>query len=95
MKETDTLQLVQELQELRQRVAELDASESRLKQAEAALAEERNLLRTVIDTLPDYIYAKDIQGQFIFCNTATARLMGDTTPDNLIGKSDFDFYPRE
>jgi prefoldin subunit 5 len=55
MKETNTEQLMQELQELRQRVAELDASESKLKQAEAALAEERNLLRTVIDTLPDHI----------------------------------------
>ena len=65
MKETNMGQLMQELQELRQRVAELDASESKLKQAEAALAEERNLLRTVIDTLPEYIYAKDAQGRFI------------------------------
>jgi len=52
-------------------------------------------LRTVIDTLPEYIYAKDAQGRFILCNVTTARLMGATTPDNLIGKSDFDFYPRE
>jgi len=95
MKETNTGQLMQELQELRQRVAELEASESKLKQAEAALAEERNLLRTVIDTLPEYIYAKDAQGRFIVCNVTTAALMGATTPDNLIGKSDFDFYPRE
>ncbi len=95
MKETHTGQLMKELQELRQRVAELDASERKLKQAEAALAEERNLLRTVIDTLPEYIYAKDAQGRFILCNVTTARLMGATTPDNLIGKSDFAFYPRE
>ena len=65
------------------------------KQAEARLAEEHNLLRTLIDTLPDCIYAKDVEGHFILGNAAVARLMGAATPNHLIGKSDFDFYPRE
>ena len=65
------------------------------KQAEDALAEERNLLRTLIDNLPDLIYAKDTESQFILGNIAVAHLMGATTPDELIGKTDFDFYPQE
>jgi len=65
------------------------------KRDEAALAEERNLMRTLIDTLPDLIYAKDSASRFILANIETARVMGAATPDDLIGKSDFDFYPRE
>ncbi len=63
------------------------------KRAEEGLAKERNLLRTLIDNLPDYIYAKDAAGRFIIANRAVAYLMGDRPPDDLIGKTDFDFYP--
>jgi len=63
------------------------------KQAEQALAEERNLLRTLIDNLPDYIYAKDMKGRFLLANTALARLMNVETPHELVGRNDFDFYP--
>lgn len=65
------------------------------KRAEQALADERNLLRTVINNLPDLIYAKDTQSRFIMGNMAVARVMGAKTPDELLGKTDFDFYPEE
>jgi diguanylate cyclase (GGDEF)-like protein/PAS domain S-box-containing protein len=64
------------------------------KRAEEALVEERTLLRTVIDNLPDLIYAKDTESRFVIGNIAVARLMG-ATPDELLGKTDFDFYPQE
>lgn len=64
------------------------------KQAEKALSQERNLLRTLIDNLPDYIYVKDVDSRFIIANKAVARIMGAATPAELIGKTDFDFYPR-
>ena len=59
--------------------------------SETQLAEERHLLRTLIDNMPDYIYAKDNQGRFILANMAVTRLMGVDTLDELLGKSDFDF----
>ncbi|MBE7556488.1 MAG: PAS domain S-box protein [Anaerolineales bacterium] len=65
------------------------------KQTEATLTQERYLLRTLIDNIPDYIYAKDTQGRFILGNLAVAQVMGAATPNNLIGKTDFDFYPPE
>ena len=65
------------------------------RQTEDRLAEERNLIRTLIDTLPDLIYAKDRDSRFILANTATAQRMGADSPLDLIGKSDFDFYPAE
>ncbi len=41
-------------------------------QAGQALVEERALLRTLIDNLPDYIYVKDAQGRLVLHNLADA-----------------------
>jgi len=54
---------------------------------------ERNLLRTLIDNLPDYIFVKDLDRRFVTANAAVARLMGRETPDELLGQRDEDFYP--
>lgn len=65
------------------------------KKAEAALAEERNLLRTLIDTLPDAIYVKDTRSRFLLGNAGVARLMGAPTAENLAGKTDWDYFPAD
>jgi PAS domain S-box-containing protein len=59
------------------------------------LAAQRNLLRTMIDNLPDSVYAKDAHSRFLLANATVARMMGAATPDDLLGKTDFDFYPQE
>ena len=59
-----------------------------------ALAHERNVLRTMIDLIPAFIYAKDAQSRFTACNALVANRMG-VSPAELIGKTDFDFFPRE
>jgi len=65
------------------------------KRAEEAIQEERNLLRTLIDNLPDPIYFKDTQSRFVAVNLAAARITGATTPSDLLGKTDYDFYSVE
>jgi len=65
------------------------------KRTEKTLAEERDLLRTLIDNLPDYICTKDTESRFLLVNTAILRQLGATTPDELIGKTDFDFHSQE
>jgi len=60
-----------------------------------ALAQERNLLRTLIDNLPDFIYAKDTTGRFLVKNRADIQVMGAPSPDDVVGKTDFDYYPPE
>ncbi|MBZ0298032.1 MAG: PAS domain S-box protein, partial [Anaerolineae bacterium] len=70
-----------------------DVSERR--QEQNALAGERKLLRTLIDTMPDYIYIKDLEHRFVLTNIAHAQARGFESPDDLIGKSDFDFFPPE
>ena len=65
------------------------------KKAEQALAAERNLLRTLIDNLPDYIYIKDRQSRFTLCNAANAALVGVESEDEVIGKKDHDFFEQK
>ncbi len=65
------------------------------RQAEETLAAERNLLRTLIDAVPDYIYAKDRESRFLIANAFVAERMGAGSPEELLGKTDADFYPPE
>jgi PAS domain S-box-containing protein len=65
------------------------------KEMELKLTEERNLLRTLINNLPDYVYVKDAEGRFIMANVAVARQLGFSLPDEVIGKTDFDLFPHE
>jgi diguanylate cyclase (GGDEF)-like protein/PAS domain S-box-containing protein len=51
------------------------------------------LLRALAENVPHRIYAKDVNGRFIFANMAVARGMGVFDPAELLGKTDFDFYP--
>lgn len=65
------------------------------KRAEKALADERNLLRILMDNLPDSIYVKDTKSRFVIGNAAVAQRLGAETPDDIIGKRDLDFFPKE
>jgi PAS domain S-box-containing protein len=65
------------------------------KQVEVALTHERSLLRALIDNLPDVIYVKDSESRFLVANMAEARLLGAATPEELLGKSDADYFPAE
>jgi len=63
--------------------------------AEERLEMERNLLRTVIDHLPDYIFFKDREGRFVMLNQAGRRLLGVQNNEEAIGRTDADFLPAE
>lgn len=69
-------------------------SEQSLRAAETR-RQENDLFRAMIDTLPDFIFAKDRSGKFIAANRATAQLMRAQSPDDLIGRTDADFYPAD
>ena len=63
------------------------------KQAAEALDAERTLLRTLIDVLPLSIYVKDTASRFLVANVECARALGAASPEELIGKTDADFFP--
>jgi PAS domain S-box-containing protein len=61
------------------------------KATEEALSRERNLLRTLMDNLPDHIFVKDTGSRFITANAATLHSLGAASEEEVIGKTDFDF----
>jgi PAS domain S-box-containing protein len=63
------------------------------KRSDEELSHERNLLRTLIDLIPDRIYVKDRESRFVLANNAMARRAGMATPEQLLGKSDLDLFP--
>jgi len=66
-----------------------------LKEAQEALARERDLLRTLMDHLPDLIWVKDTDCHFITVNSALMNLLGVEKLEDIAGKTDRDFSPRE
>ena len=53
---------------------------------------QQQLLRTVLDAIPDIIFVKNWHGQYILANKALAQFYG-TTVDQILGKTDADFNP--
>ena len=66
-----------------------------LKEMEDALWSERNLLRNVIDNVPDFIFAKDIDGHYLLNNRAHACFLGKNSPEEVFGKTLFDVLRSE
>lgn len=65
------------------------------KQIKKELDQERSLIDVLINNLTDYIYIKDREGRFLKINNSQANLLGLDHPDQVIGKSDKDFYSSE
>lgn len=63
--------------------------------AEAELRKERNLLRTLVEVLPDSIYAKDAECRMTMVNPVSMRILGVSSESEALGRTDYEFYPRE
>ncbi len=70
------------------RAIQQELTERRRIEEALRLSEQR--LRQIIDLVPHFIFAKDIEGRFILANQATADVYG-TTVDGLLNKVDADF----
>ena len=68
---------------------------SKRKEAERQLAEERHLIETLLDNIPMNVYFKDEESRFVMANLPTARKMGLSSTNKLVGKSDADFFSDE
>ena len=52
-------------------------------------------LRALLGELPDQIYIKDAEGRYVFDNIKHAKALGTSSPEEVVGKTDFEFYPQE
>jgi len=81
----------QELEVINDQLAE----QGRLVEEQAGeLGRERSLLRSLIDSIPDVIFVKDMLGIYIVGNQALSNLLGRPL-DQIVGKSDFDIFPAD
>lgn len=70
----------------------VDISERKI--VEDALEQNRSLLQSVFDAIPDLIFAKGIEGEFLQINTSVEHLMGKNS-NEVIGMTDHDLFNEE
>ncbi|NWG30767.1 MAG: PAS domain-containing protein [Rhodocyclaceae bacterium] len=66
-----------------------------LDRARAAIAASEAKHRTLLENLPQKIFWKDSRSVYVACNAAYARELKLAQPDDIAGRDDFEFYPRE
>src|SRR5262249_23479796 len=66
-------------------ILEINHDITERKRIEEALARERNLLRTLMDNLPDHVFVKDTQSRFVTANVATLRALRVASLDRVVG----------
>lgn len=67
---------------------------SQLVEAQKRIRSERNLLGTIIDHLPSLVFLKDLDSKRTLVNQADIEFQGKKTASELIGKTDYDLYPK-
>ncbi|MDR3555620.1 MAG: PAS domain S-box protein [Syntrophobacteraceae bacterium] len=60
------------------------------KRAEQALGESQQMLHSVLDTIPVRVFWKDVDSTYLGCNHPFALDAGLLSPEEIIGKNDFD-----
>ena len=67
---------------------------SKHKELEETLSFEKQLFQNLLDNLPDAVYFKDAKNQIIRVNRFYAQGF-KMKPEEIIGKTDFDFFPKD
>jgi len=89
--EAQTLQLLAEAVESRQVLLNVIENQKR---TEMALRDSETRLHTLVQTIPDLIWLKDINGVYLSCNTMFERFFGAVEAD-IVGKTDYDFVDKK
>ncbi|MDD2619836.1 MAG: response regulator [Syntrophomonadaceae bacterium] len=56
------------------------------------LLEQRVFLKSLMDAIPDLIFYKDVNSVYLGCNSAFAQRFIGLTEEEIIGKTDYDFF---
>ena len=74
--------------------SDLKAAAAERRRAERALRQTEVFYHSLVETIPQMILCKDLEGRFTFANQKFCAELG-TTLDEIKGKTDLDFFPRE
>jgi PAS domain S-box-containing protein len=94
-KEKTKPQLLDDLVELRRRIAVLEMAEAERKRTEQELRNEKALLDALMDNIPDSIYFKDRQCRLVRINRKEMRDLNLNDMSQVIGKTDVDLFGEE
>jgi PAS domain S-box-containing protein len=91
----EELEATQEEMRRKQTILEKELEQSQhqsqvLRQQEKKLFESQDTLQAIVDNIPRAIFWKDKELRFMGCNKIFASIAGVASPEELIGKSDFD-----
>ncbi len=87
------LRVKERTSELAMTVELLEREIAERKKVEEELAREHRLMQTLLDNIPDSIYFKDKRNRFVKVSKSNAE-HSKTTVEKMIGKTDFDFLPK-
>ena len=79
---------------LEDKVRELEEALAERKKMELRLQQAHEFTEQIINSIPDPIFVKDRQHRFFLINNEFCSFTGHTR-EELIGKSDYDFFPKE
>ncbi|MDD2839179.1 MAG: EAL domain-containing protein, partial [Sulfuricurvum sp.] len=71
-------------------ISEQKTAQRKLLSQQEQLERQSTFLRTLLDNIPDLIFSKDLEGNYLACNKTFERFFG-ATESQIVGKSDFDF----
>ena len=71
---------------------QLDISEQ--KQREVKIKQQSDLINSLLDSIPDIIFFKDINGVYLGCNPVFAKFVGKSR-DEIVGCTDYDLFDKE
>jgi PAS domain S-box-containing protein len=90
---------------IQERTCELEAANAKLqveiaerKRADETLKENQTILKTIIESTPDYITLKDLEGRYVLVNSVAAESLGQEagiSAAEILGKKDDDIFPSE
>lgn len=87
-------QLMQELRQLREKVADLKRNAARENDETAAYEQSLEFYKNVINSFDDLIFVKNERHEWVFLNDAACKFWG-YQQEALLGKTDHDIFPRE
>jgi len=92
MKDSDKTkeQLISELEQMHQRIVELDSLEAECKRTEEATMKNEEKLQRMFESVTDGIVVTDLNGNIMELNEAAVRLRGSDSKEKLIGQSTFE-----
>ena len=85
-------QMTEDLQKRTTSIDNLNREIEHRKRIELSLRRSENKYKTLLKNIPQRIFYKDLNSVYLLCNASYAEDLG-ITPDEIKGKTDYDFYP--